>query len=121
MMTRLNQEQIRKRLKDTQKYISDSFREAVEKSALGKSMEKQVGNLQKGIENTVRLILQSFDVPTRKEITDLEKKVDSLAAKVEKPASEGAKKSASSKRASSKKGTSTGGSSGRRSGSDKKN
>ncbi len=107
MTNRLNQEQVRKRLKETQKYLSESFREAVEKSAVGKGMEKQVGNVQKGIENTVRLVLQSFDVPTRKEITDLEKKVDSLAAKVDKLASAGPKKTGASKSSTSKKSTSS--------------
>jgi len=108
MAVRLNQEQIRKRLKETQKYISESFREAVEKSAVGKGMEKQMNNLQKGIENTVRLVLQSFDVPARKEIAELEKKVDSLAAKLEKLASEVAKKPASSRSSGSRKSSSSG-------------
>ncbi|GEM_PF-2865968 len=96
------QTKIRERLKEARKAITDSMRETVEKVAIGKSVEKQVANLQKGIENSVKLILQALDVPTRKEINDLEKKIDSLAAKVNKLSGVAKKKPAKKKTAAKK-------------------
>ena len=47
-----------------------------------------------GIEASVKLVLQALDVPTRKDINDLEKKLDTLAAKLDKISGKGKKKGA---------------------------
>ena len=75
---------VRERLGETRKLIADNFRGAMESVTIGKNVERQVANLQKGIENSVKLILELLDVPTRKEINELEKKLDVLASKMEK-------------------------------------
>ena len=101
MSLKEQQEKIRERLKEAQKNITETVSEAMAKLAIGKNVEKQIGNLQKGIEVSVRLVLQALDVPTRKEINDLEKKLDTLAAKLDK-LSGGSKKKGGKKKGDAK-------------------
>jgi tetrahydromethanopterin S-methyltransferase subunit G len=84
MTLKEQQEKIRERLKEAQKNITETVSETIAKLAIGKNIEKQISNLQKGIELSVKLVLQALDVPTRKEINDLEKKLDTIAAKLDK-------------------------------------
>ena len=94
MSLKEQQEKIRERLKVAQKNITATITDTMEKLAIGKNIEKQIGNLQKGIEASVKLVLQALDVPTRKDINDLEKKLDTLAAKLDKISGKGKKKGA---------------------------
>ncbi len=101
MTLRDRQKKIADRLNKTRETIEKNIMDMLEKSAVGKSVEKQIAALQANIEKTINLTLLGLNVATRDQIDYLDKKIDMVNAKVDKLAA----KSAPGKKAAKKKTT----------------
>ena len=98
------QKKITDRLNKTRKAVEKNIQDLLEKSAVGKSVEKQVAALQANIEKTINLMMLSLNVATRDQIDYLDKKIDMVNAKADKLAAKpAAKKKTVKKKTAGKK------------------
>ena len=82
------------RIRSEGERIQKEVRDVLERSSVFKSTEKRVTNIEKNLEKNFQTFLKNLNIPTRKEMEGLEKKIERLQKELDKATGKGLKKAA---------------------------